>query len=236
MQVARESVVLLKNKADILPLSKNAKVAVIGPNADQLYNQLGDYTSIQTEGKGVTVLQGIRNLAKAEVNYVKGCSIRDKSREGFAEAIAAAEQADVVVLALGGSSIRNFDIQFDTNGAAIVSGNPSDMDCGEGMDLAELQLGGVQEELVKAIAATGKPIITVLIQGRPHAITGIVDDCDAGLCAWYPGEEGGQAIGEILFGDVNPSGKLSVSLPNPQHSFRSTIIRKIQAENYFMQI
>lgn len=213
LQVARESIVLLKNDADVLPLSKNTKIAVIGPNANQIYNQLGDYTAVQAEGKGVTLLQGIRNIAKSEVIYAKGCSIRDESRAGFAEAIAAAEQVDVVVLALGGSSMRNFDIQFDTNGAAIISGNPSEMDCGEGVDLADLRLGGVQEELVQAIAATGKPVITVLIQGRPHAITEILNDSDAVLCGWYPGEEGGQAIGEILFGDVNPSGKLSVSLP-----------------------
>ncbi len=213
LQVARESIVLLKNEADILPLSKNTKIAVIGPNANQIYNQLGDYTAVQAKGKGITVLQGIRNIAESEVIYAKGCSIRDESKAGFDEAIVAAEQADVVVLALGGSSMRNFDIQFDTNGAAIISGNSSEMDCGEGVDLADLQLGGVQGELVKAIAATGKPIITVLIQGRPHAVTGIMDDCDAILCGWYPGEEGGQAIGEVLFGDVNPSGKLPVSLP-----------------------
>lgn len=213
LQVARESIVLLKNEADILPLSKNTKIAVIGPNANQIYNQLGDYTAVQAKGKGITVLQGIRNIAESEVIYAKGCSIRDESKAGFDEAIVAAEQADVVVLALGGSSMRNFDIQFDTNGAAIISGNSSEMDCGEGVDLADLQLGGVQGELVKAIAATGKPIITVLIQGRPHAVTGIMDDYDAILCGWYPGEEGGQAIGEVLFGDVNPSGKLPVSLP-----------------------
>ncbi|CAM3899586.1 glycoside hydrolase family 3 N-terminal domain-containing protein [Lederbergia lenta] len=213
LQVARESIVLLKNEADILPLSKNTKIAVIGPNANQIYNQLGDYTAVQAKEKGITVLQGIRNIAESEVIYAKGCSIRDESKAGFDEAIVAAEQADVVVLALGGSSMRNFDIQFDTNGAAIISGNSSEMDCGEGVDLADLQLGGVQGELVKAIAATGKPIITVLIQGRPHAVTGIMDDCDAILCGWYPGEEGGQAIGEVLFGDVNPSGKLPVSLP-----------------------
>ncbi|MBO0991522.1 glycoside hydrolase family 3 N-terminal domain-containing protein [Bacillus sp. SD088] len=214
LQVARESAVLLKNQDQLLPLSKQTgKIAVIGPNADQIYNQLGDYTAIQQDGKGSTVLQGIKDIAEGDVTYVKGCSVRGNSKEGFPEAIAAAENADAVILVLGGSSMRNFDLEFDSNGAAIVSGNPTDMDCGEGVDVADLRLGGVQEQLVKEVAATGKPIITVLIQGRPHAIANIVDHCDAILCGWYPGQEGGQALAEILFGDVNPSGKLSVSLP-----------------------
>lgn len=214
LQVARESAVLLKNDRNILPLSKNTrKIAVIGPNADQIYNQLGDYTAIQREGKGVTVLEGIRGISEGEVVHVKGCSVRGNSKAEFKKAVAAAEASDVVLMVLGGSSMRNFDIEFDSNGAAIVSGNPSDMDCGEGVDLANLQLGGVQEELVKEIAATGKPIVAILIQGRPHAISNIVDQCEAILCGWYPGEEGGQALAEIIFGEVNPSGKLAVSLP-----------------------
>ncbi|MCR2820068.1 glycoside hydrolase family 3 N-terminal domain-containing protein [Lederbergia panacisoli] len=213
LQVARESAVLLKNAGHLLPLNKKTNIAVIGPNADQIYNQLGDYTAIQREGKGVTVLEGIKQISEGEILYAKGCSVRGESKDGFAEALAAAKEADVVVMVLGGSSMRNFDIQFDSNGAAIISGNPTDMDCGEGVDLADLRLGGMQEELVKTIAATGKPIITILIQGRQHAITNIVDDCDAIICGWYPGQEGGQALGEMIFGDVNPSGKLSVSLP-----------------------
>src|SRR5690606_33512824 len=111
--------------------------------------QLGDYTAIQAEGKGTTVLQGIKNIAEGEVTYVKGCSVRGKSKAGFPEAVAAAKNSDVVILVLGGSSMRNFDLEFDSNGAAIVSDNPTDMDCGEGVDLADLKLGGVQEQLVK---------------------------------------------------------------------------------------
>ena len=213
LQVARESIVLLKNEENILPLAKGKKIAVIGPNADQIYNQLGDYTSVQRKGKGVTILQGIHDIGNSEVIFAKGCSIRNESRAGFAEAVAAAEQSNVAVLVLGGSSMRNFDNEFDTNGAAVVSGHASEMDCGEGVDLADLRLGGAQEELVKAISKTGTPIIAVLIQGRPHTLTNIMDDCEAILCGWYPGEEGGQAVAEIIFGDINPSGKLSVSLP-----------------------
>nr|WP_249315487.1 glycoside hydrolase family 3 N-terminal domain-containing protein [Bacillus sp. FJAT-49711] len=216
LQIARESAVLLKNDDSILPLDKKLrKVAVIGPNADAIYNQLGDYTAIQPEGKGVTVLEGVKKVVSenTEVLFAKGCGIRDTSKEGFKEAISLAQDAEVAILVLGGSSARNFDLEFDTNGAAIVNGNPTEMDCGEGVDLADLRLGGVQSELVKEIAATGTPIITVLIQGRPHAISDIAGYSDAIVCAWYPGQQGGEAIGEILFGNVSPSGKLPVSIP-----------------------
>ncbi|MCM3702245.1 glycoside hydrolase family 3 C-terminal domain-containing protein [Paenibacillus macerans] len=217
LQVARESAVLLKNAAGLLPLAPGVKrIAVIGPNADRLYNQLGDYTSVQREGTGITVLQGIRSCAPqgVEIVHALGCGIRDRSMAGFAEAVAAAKGADVAVLVLGGSSARQFGGDFDSNGAAIVSeGSPSEMDCGEGVDLADLSLGGVQRELAEAVSATGTPVVAVVIQGRPHALTGIADLCGAVLCAWYPGTQGGRAIAEILFGKVNPSGRLPVSLP-----------------------
>jgi beta-glucosidase len=133
---------------------------------------------------------------------------------GLNEAVEAAKAADIAVLVLGGSSARQFGGNFDSNGAAIVSeGSPSEMDCGEGVDLADLSLGGIQLQLAEAIAATGTPVVTVIIQGRPHALTDIAQISNAVLCGWYPGTEGGQAIAEILFGQVNPSGKLPVSLP-----------------------
>lgn len=217
LKVAREAVVLLKNENNTLPINKSMKkIAVIGPNADNIYNQLGDYTASQKQGSGITVLQGIKSLApeNTKVVYAKGCGIRSTSREGFEEAIDAARNSDVAVLVLGGSSARDFNIQFAPNGAAIVSeGLPSEMDCGEGVDVADLELGGVQVELTKEIAATGTPVVVVLIQGRPHSIPWIAENCDAVLCAWYPGQEGGKAIAEILFGEVNPSGKLPVSIP-----------------------
>lgn len=217
LQIARESLVLLKNEDGLLPLTSSPRrIAVIGPNADRLYNQLGDYTSVQPEGSGTTVLQGIRSVAPegTEIVHALGCGIRDLSTAGIAEAVEAAKGADVAVLVLGGSSARQFGGDFDSNGAAIISeGSPSEMDCGEGVDLAELSLGGVQRELAAAVAATGTPVVAVIIQGRPHALTDIEPLCGAILCAWYPGTEGGRAVAEILFGQKLPSGKLPVSLP-----------------------
>lgn len=217
LAIARESVVLLKNDKDRLPLKANMKrIAVIGPNADRLYNQLGDYTSVQRPKTGSTVLHGIRMAAPAgtEIVYAHGSGIRSSSEEELAEAVAAASGADVAVLVLGGSSTRQFGDLFDGNGEAVIAGDqPAEMDCGEGVDLADLRLGEAQIRLAREVAATGTPIVVVLIQGRPHAIEEVDGLAEAVLCAWYPGKEGGQAIGEILFGLINPSGKLPVSIP-----------------------
>ncbi|MDQ6417835.1 glycoside hydrolase family 3 N-terminal domain-containing protein [Paenibacillus sp. LHD-117] len=217
LSIARESVVLLKNDNAALPLKgKGKRIAVIGPNADRIYNQLGDYTSVQRPKTGSTVLEGIRMAAPAgtDIVYAHGCGIRSSSIEGIAEAVAVAQDADVAVLVLGGSSTRQFGDLFDGNGEAVIGQErPAEMDCGEGVDLADLRLGEAQIRLAEAVAATGTPIVIVLVQGRPHAIGEVNELADAVLCAWYPGKEGGQAIGEILFGQVNPSGKLSVSLP-----------------------
>lgn len=229
LEVARESVVLLKNELGLLPLQKETKkIAVIGPNADAIYNQLGDYTAIQNPNRGTTILAGIKQLASGEVTYAEGCQIRSNSKAGFEEAIDKARQSDVIILALGGSSSRNFDLQFDSNGAAIVSDEPTEMNCGEGVDLADLHLEGAQEALVHELSKLGKPIIAVLIQGRPHALTNIIDHCDAVLSAWYPGQEGGRAIAEIVFGEVNPSGKLAVSMPRSSAQLPVYYNQKVQ--------
>ncbi|MED4130151.1 glycoside hydrolase family 3 N-terminal domain-containing protein [Shouchella miscanthi] len=213
-QVARETIVLLKNECAILPLEKKTKkIAVIGPNADQIEHQLGDYTSFRRMDKGTTILKGIQQRSAGEVIYSKGCSVRGYSKEGFEEAITAATDADVAIVVIGGSSARNVELSFDTNGAAIIDDQRAEMDCGEGVDVADLQLGGVQQELLSELAKTGTPLIAIVIQGRPHALTEIEPYCNAILCGWYPGEEGGTAISEVLFGDVNPSGKLAVSMP-----------------------
>ncbi|MCM3635064.1 glycoside hydrolase family 3 N-terminal domain-containing protein [Paenibacillus camelliae] len=217
VQLARESVVMLKNNNSILPLvASPRRIAVIGPNADHVYNQLGDYTSIQRPGTCTTVLQGLQQLAPkgSEIIYARGCGIRDMQDEGLAEAVAAAKASEVAIVVIGGSSARDFGDQFDSNGAIMMGGHHTgEMDCGEGVDLANLQLGGMQEKLIEQLAATGTPLVAVVIQGRPHVLEVVERYCEAVLCAFYPGPEGGTALAEIVYGHVNPSGKLSVSMP-----------------------
>jgi beta-glucosidase len=175
---------------------------------------LGDSTPVQAEGTGITVRQGIRAAVSpgTDLLYARGCGIRNQDRSGLAEAVEAARRSEVAIVVLGGSSARDFNTQFDANGAAIVADNP-EMDCGEGLDVASLDLGGIQDELIRSVLATGTPTIVILIQGRPHSIPWIAEHVPAILCAWYPGPEGGQAIAQALFGDTNPSGRLPVSVP-----------------------
>ncbi|WP_374165088.1 glycoside hydrolase family 3 N-terminal domain-containing protein [Arcticibacter sp. MXS-1] len=218
-QVARESVILLKNDHNLLPLKKNIKsIAVIGPNADNIYNQLGDYTAPQSDDAIVTVLEGIRAKAAAgtKVTYVKGCAIRDTSSDEIEKAVLAARSADVCVVVLGGSSARDFKTEYQSTGAARVSATEnavSDMESGEGFDRSTLDLMGKQSELLHKVVATGKPVVLVLIKGRPLNLNWPSEHVPAILDAWYPGQEGGNAIADVLFGDYNPAGRLPVSVP-----------------------
>lgn len=220
-ELARQGIILLKNEAGTLPLAKTAgNIAVIGPNAHSTYNQLGDYTSPQPKDKVVTLLDGIREKlgesARDRVLYAPGCRIRGDSREGFASALDCAAQADVVVLALGGSSARDFGegtIDLRT-GASVVTGHSwSDMECGEGIDRTGLHLMGVQLELAQEIHKLGKRLVVVYINGRPIVEPWIDEHADAILEAWYPGEQGGAALADLIFGDAIPAGKLTVSIP-----------------------
>ncbi|HEY9487327.1 MAG TPA: glycoside hydrolase family 3 N-terminal domain-containing protein [Chryseosolibacter sp.] len=215
-RAAQQSIVLLRNKDAILPLSRKIrKIAVIGPNADNVYNMLGDYTAPQEEGNVVTVLEGIRAKAgNARVEYVKGCSIRDTADADIRRAVRAARGADVAVLVVGGSSARDFRTTYIETGAAVTSATHiSDMESGEGYDRATLTLLGKQLELLKAVKETGKPLIVIYIQGRPLNMNWAAEHADALLTAWYPGQEGGNAIADVLFGDYNPAGRLPISIP-----------------------
>ena len=214
-KLAQESIVLLKNKDKVLPLAKNLKVAVIGPNADNRYNMLGDYTAPQEEGNIQTVLNGIQAKLKPEqITYVKGCAIRDTTDVEIAKAVEAAKKSDVVVVVVGGSSARDFKTDYLETGAAVVSSKAiGDMESGEGFDRSTLSLLGKQSELLKALKETGKSLIVVYIQGRPLDMNWASENADALLTAWYPGQEGGNAIADVLFGDYNPAGRLAISIP-----------------------
>ncbi len=213
-QAARESITLLKNDG-ILPLSKGQKVAVIGPNADNIYNMLGDYTAPQADGKVITVYRGIKAmLGERQCLYAKGCAVRDTMDCDIPAAVEAAMQADVVVAVVGGSSARDFKTSYEDTGAASAEQQAiSDMECGEGFDRATLDLLGRQMELLEALKQTGKPLVVVYIEGRPLNKNWADENANALLTAYYPGEQGGNAIADVLFGDYNPAGRLPVSVP-----------------------
>ncbi|WP_231491718.1 glycoside hydrolase family 3 N-terminal domain-containing protein [Pedobacter sp. Leaf170] len=218
-RVARESIVLLKNEGNVLPLNKSLKnIAVIGPNADNIYNQLGDYTAPQSEENVVTVLEGIKNKLSSDtkINYVKGCGIRDTLNSTIDEAVSIAKKSDAVIIVLGGSSARDFKTEYIETGAAKISTADkglSDMESGEGFDRSTLDLLGDQLKLLKAVAKTGKPVVLVLIKGRPLNLNWASEHIPAILDAWYPGQEGGNAIADVIFGDYNPAGRLPISIP-----------------------
>lgn len=230
-RVAQASITLLKNDRSLLPLSKTiSRIAVIGPNADNRYNMLGDYTAPQEEENVKTVLDGIRKKLESsqhlssqiehpqvdypQVEYVKGCAIRDTTNCNIAQAVAAARRSDVIVAVVGGSSARDFKTSYKETGAAIADDTTlSDMECGEGFDRATLSLLGKQQELLTALKATGKPLVVVYIEGRPLDKTWASENADALLTAYYPGQEGGNAIADVLFGDYNPAGRLPISVP-----------------------
>jgi beta-glucosidase len=211
----------LKNNG-LLPLKKTiGALAVIGPNADQARSLLGDYSypatiellayqlpqvaefqvidDLMKRGPAVpTVLEGIRAAVSpgTRVLYAKGCDNLDADTSDFDEALEAARQADAVVLVLG-----------DRSGLVL------NCTAGETRDSADLRLPGVQEELAQAVLSTGKPVVAVLVSGRPYALPWLDERADAVLEAWIPGEEGGGAVADLLFGDANPGGKLPVTFP-----------------------
>ncbi len=220
--LARQSMVLLKNNG-ALPLNQAVKsLALIGPNADEGRNFLGDYSyaavvdllnvltppasqfedidwahMAQFGVKTPSLLTALKAaLPEAEIHYARGCDNLADDESGIAAAVQAAASADVVVLALGDRA-----------------GLTPPCTVGETRDSADLLLPGVQEKLAAAILATGKPVIVVLITGRPYAITGIAEQADAILEAWLPGEEGAAAIVETLLGENNPGGKLPLTFP-----------------------
>lgn len=197
-EVAQKSIVLLKNEQQLLPLSKATKtIAFIGPLVKEYKANMG-FWSVDLPGTDyskwvVSQWDGLQNKVgkNTKLLYAKGCEIEGDSKDGFAEAIATAQQADVVVLSIG---------------------EKADMS-GEAKSRSNLGLPGVQEELVKAIQATGKPIVVLINAGRPLVFNWTADHVPAILYTWWLGTEAGNAIADVLMGDYNPSGKLPMTFP-----------------------
>ncbi|HIB3153499.1 TPA: glycoside hydrolase family 3 C-terminal domain-containing protein [Enterococcus faecium] len=215
LETAKESITLLKNDG-ILPLDQQVKnIAVIGPNAHDVYHLLGDYSAPQTEDRlKKTIVQEIKTeFPQSKVSYAQGCEVRNQEdqEEKLLEAVTLAQNSDVIIAVLGGSSARNFDMEFLRNGA--VSSKGINMDSGENVDVASLSLGGHQEQLIEQLYQLGKPIITILVQGRPYDLMKIESFTNAIATAWFPGQEGGKAIAQMISGRNNPSGRLSLSYP-----------------------
>lgn len=202
-RIADESTVLLKNEGQLLPLNahKLKSVAVIGPNADNV--QFGDYTWSKKKEDGVTPLQGIRRLlgSKVKINYAKGCSLASLDASEIGAAVEAARQSDVALVFVGSSS------------TAFVRHSADPSTSGEGVDLSDIELTGAQEQLIREVHAVGKPIVVVLVAGKPFAIPWVKEHIPAIVAQWYAGEQEGNSIADILFGNVNPSGKLTFSFP-----------------------
>ncbi len=213
--VAAQKVITLLKNDGVLPLSKDVKVALVGPNADNVYNMLGDYTAPQEQGNVKTVLDGVRQyLPDSRISYVKGCAIRDTTANDIAAAVEAAKRSDVVIACVGGSSARDFKTSYKETGAAEANTNTvSDMESGEGYDRATLGLLGLQDRLLSALKRTGKPLVVVYIEGRPLDKNWAAQNADALLTLWYPGGEGGKALADVLLGRYNPAGRLAVSVP-----------------------
>ncbi|EGP4715020.1 family 3 glycosyl hydrolase [Enterococcus faecium] len=215
LETAKESITLLKNDG-ILPLDQQVKnIAVIGPNAHDVYHLLGDYSAPQTEDRlKKTIVQEIKTeFPQSKVSYAQGCEVRNQEdqEEKLLEAVTLAQNSNVIIAVLGGSSARNFDMEFLRNGA--VSSKGINMDSGENVDVASLSLGGYQEQLIEQLYQLGKPIITILVQGRPYDLMKIESFTNAIATAWFPGQEGGKAIAQMISGRNNPSGRLSLSYP-----------------------
>jgi beta-glucosidase len=198
---ASRSMVLLRNEGGILPLDPSKKTAVIGPLADNQHDMLGPWWGAGRDTDAVTVFDGIAEQSPG-ATFAQGCTLSNTepphtdaegcgTDAGFAEAVAVAQAADQVVLALGETREMS----------------------GEAAARSTLDLPGRQEELIEAIKATGKPYVVVLFNGRPLALEDIVDDAPAILEAWFPGVQAGPAVADVVFGEVNPGGKLPVSFP-----------------------
>lgn len=219
LQLAKESIVLLKNEKNLLPLNKDINsIALIGPLADNQEDPLASWAAFGQEENVVTVLQGLKNYlgADTKINYTEGCKINDDDTSGFKEAFETAKTSDIVILVVG-----------EERGMS-----------GEAASKTDLNIPLVQESLIKRIHATGKPVIIVLMNGRPLTINWISENVPAIIETWFLGYQTGNAIAEVLFGDYNPSGKLPVTFPRntgqiPIYYYQKSTGRPFEEEDKF---
>jgi beta-glucosidase len=202
-EVADESAILLKNENNILPLdlSKYKSIAVLGPNSNQTV--YGDYSWTSRDTKeGVTLLQGLQNAVGKQISvlHAEGCDWWSQDETNIPQAVELAKKSDLAIVAVGTRS-------------TFLGRSPKYSTAGEGFDLSSLELPGKQEELLKAVKATGKPLVVVFIAGKPLAMSWVKENADAVLVQWYAGEQQGNTLADILTGKVNPSGRLNVSFP-----------------------
>lgn len=219
LQLARESIVLLKNENDLLPLSRNLKkIALIGPLADNDEDPTGGWSGAYQKRNVVTVLQGLKNVLQTStgIEYVKGCNFNDSEEMNIASAVNAAEKSDVVIMVVGESRGMTGEAASKTN----------------------LDLSAVQNELIRKVYAAGKPVVLVLMNGRPLTINWISENIPAVIEAWYLGDQAGNAIAQVLFGDYNPSGKLPVTFPRstgqiPVYYYQKSTGRPFDRDNKY---
>lgn len=230
LKLSEKSIVLLKNVDNTLPLKNLNETCLIGPFADSIYHQLGDYTSFQDLDK-VQNLKDVLNIP-----YEKGCHPRQKTNL-LKDAISIAKNHKNVILNIGSSSAREFDTIFDSNGAAIIDKDKTSfMDCGEGMDVAEVRISDEQQKLFDAIYEVNKNIIVVITSGRPIGIEKISEKAKAVLQCFYGGQQTAHAIKNILLGKTTPTGKLSVSIPHcsaqlPVHYWQKETGKYVDMDN-----
>lgn len=192
--VARKSIVLLKNEAQTLPLKKDIKtLAVIGPLADNKKEMIGSWSAAGDWSKSVTLLEGIKAAVSpnTKILFAQGTNINDDATQGISEAVKTAKKADAIVLAIGEEALMS----------------------GEAASRASIDLPGKQLQLAQELHKTGKPVIVVLMSGRPLTINWLDENAPAILETWFLGTQAGHAIADVLFGDYNPSGKLPVTFP-----------------------
>jgi beta-glucosidase len=189
--IARKSIVLLKNSPAVLPLKPGSKIALIGPLAETKQDLIGNWSASGSGQDCVNVLEGLKNAGITPVAVATGCDVEGKDRSGFEAAVAAAMQADVVVAVIGERAWMS----------------------GEAAARSDISLPGVQEELIERLVATGKPVVVLLMNGRPLAIPDVAERASALLECWWLGTEAGNAIADVLLGKYNPSGKLTMTFP-----------------------